>query len=161
MMLQVEQITRLLRSENLPVSLKDFPLSSSLKLLVLAPHPDDFDAIAVMLKYFQENSNEILLLVLTGASSGVNDSFLERPTRQNKEDIRQHEQKKALEFFRFPRSQVRFLRLPEDVNGDLLLDEGCRNIVGKHFREFNPDMITLPFGKDTNESHQRTFTLAR
>jgi LmbE family N-acetylglucosaminyl deacetylase len=159
--LQVEQFTQILKKETSPISLEDYFFSPSLRLLVLAPHPDDFDAIAVMLKYFQANSNQILLLVLTGGSSGVNDSFLEYPTKHRKAKIRETEQIYALEFFGFPLSHVRFLRLSEDEQGDMILDNGCRKSVGKLFQEFDPDMIALPYGEDSNPSHQRTFALAR
>jgi LmbE family N-acetylglucosaminyl deacetylase len=159
--MQVEQFAQLLKKETSPISLEDCSFSSSMRLLVLAPHPDDFDAIAVMLKYFQANGSQILLLVLTGGSSGVTDSFLTQPTRQNKMDIRQTEQIKALEFFGFPLSHVRFLRMPEDQQGEMILDDGCRKIVGKLFQEFGPDMMALPHGDDSNPSHQRTFALAR
>jgi LmbE family N-acetylglucosaminyl deacetylase len=158
--LQVEQFAQILSKQTAPVSLEDCSFSSSLRLLVLAPHPDDFDAIAVMLKYFQANGNPIFLLVLTGGSSGVKDSFLTRPTQQNKANIRETEQINALEFFRFPLTHVRFLRLPEDEQGDMILDNGCRKTVGKRFEEFDPDMMALPYGEDSNPSHQRTFALA-
>ena len=159
--LQVEQFAQIIMKETSSVSLRDYSFSSSLRLLVLAPHPDDFDAIAVMLKYFQANGNPILLLVLTGGSSGVNDSFLENPTKHRKAEIRETEQIKALEFFGFPLSQIRFLRLPEDEQGDMILDDGCRKTVEKFFQEFDPDMMVLPYGEDSNPSHQRTFMLAR
>jgi LmbE family N-acetylglucosaminyl deacetylase len=158
---RVEQFAQITKRETVAVSLGDYSFSSSLRLLVLAPHPDDFDAIAVMLKYFQVNGNPILLLVLTGGSSGVKDSFLEHPTEQRKVKIREAEQINALEFFGFPLSHVRFLRLPEDEQGDMILDDGCRKTVGKFFQEFDPDMIALPYGQDSNPSHQRTFALAR
>lgn len=159
--LQVEQFTQILKKQTTPISLDDCSFSPFLRLLVLAPHPDDFDAIAVMLKYFQVNGNQILLLVLTGGSSGVKDSFLTQPTKQSKVNIRETEQEKALAFFGFPLSHVRFLRLPEDEQGEMILDDGCRKTVRKIFRKFDPDIITLPYGEDSNPSHQRTFALTR
>jgi LmbE family N-acetylglucosaminyl deacetylase len=160
-MFEVEKIAQQIRKETLPISLKDCSFSSSLRLLVLAPHPDDFDAIAVTLKYFQKNGNQILLFVLTGASSGVNDSYLSQPTKERKEKVRENEQKKALEFFGFPISDVKFLYLPEDKNGNMILDNECRLSVGQFFQKFAPDMLMLPHGEDTNQSHQRTYSLAR
>ena len=94
--LQVKQLAQLLKKQISPISLDDYSFSSSLRLLVLAPHPDDFDAIAVMLKYFQANGNPILLLVLIGGSSGVNDSFPENPTKHRKAKNRETEQKMRL-----------------------------------------------------------------
>ena len=94
--IRVEQFAQIIKRETASVSLGDYSFSSSLRLLVMAPHPDDFDAIAVMLKYFQANGNPILLLVLIGGSSGVNDSFPENPTKHRKAKNRETEQKRRL-----------------------------------------------------------------
>jgi len=160
-MREVEKLSLQIRKESRPVSLREYPFSSSLRLLVLAPHPDDFDAIAVTLKFFQENGNPIGLVVLTGASSGVEDAFLSHPTKERKEQIRESEQKDALNFFGLPLSNVTFLRLPEDRHGDLNLNDETRLIVGQLFQDFSPDLIFLPYGEDTNVGHQRAFSLAR
>ena len=45
------------------------------RVLVLAPHPDDFDAIGVTLQYLHKQGNPIYLAVLSGSASGVLDSF--------------------------------------------------------------------------------------
>ena len=150
-----------IQKEKRPVSLRNCSISPELKILVLAPHPDDFDAIAVTLKYFQENGNQILLLVLTGASSGVDDVFLEHPRKENKEKIREEEQKDALKYFGLPLSNGKFLYLREDANGDLVFDDGNRSEIRKYFAEFRPDVMFLPYGEDTNPSHRRTYNLSR
>lgn len=160
-MFEVKQIAQQIQKHKQPISLRDCSISSSLKMLVLAPHPDDFDAIAITLKYFQEIGNQILLLVLTGGSTGVDESFLSHPTKENKEKVREKEQRHSLEYFGLPASNVRFLYLTEDINGDLKLDEACRLAIWQKFEEFKPDAIFLPYGEDTNPSHRRTFTLAR
>jgi len=67
-----------------PIPLTDLVLSADNKILVLAPHPDDFDEVAVTLRYFHSRGHPILLLVLTGASSGVLDSFVDPPTTHKK-----------------------------------------------------------------------------
>lgn len=157
----VENLANQIKKQKQPVSLRDYSISSQLKLMVLAPHPDDFDAISVTLKHFQENGNQILLIVLTGASSGVDDTFLKTQAKEQKEQIRQQEQKEALKYFGLPISNVRFLYMPEDESGDLISDEGCRMTLRKHFEEIQPDAMFLPHGEDTNPSHKRTYELAR
>ena len=60
-----------MRTGNQPTPIRDIGFSPTLRLLVLAPHPDDFDAIAITLRYFQARGNEIHLAVLSGGSQGV------------------------------------------------------------------------------------------
>jgi len=144
-----------------PIDLAQTTLPSNLRLLVLAPHPDDFDEIAVSLKNFQSLGVEIGLLVLTGASSGVLDSFANPPTRESKQAIREREQRAALDFFGLPQKSVKFLYLPEDDHGELALTRSTQETVSTHFKSFNPDIVTLPYGHDTNSGHQRTFLLLR
>jgi LmbE family N-acetylglucosaminyl deacetylase len=160
-MFEAKQLAQQILKGKRPVSLRNCSISPELKILVLAPHPDDFDAITITLKYFQENGNLIFLLVLTGASTGVDDSFLSDPTKENKEKVREIEQKKSLEYFGFPSSNVSFLYLTEDKHGDLILNEECQSTISKKFEEIRPDAIFLPYGKDTNPSHRRTFKLVR
>lgn len=157
----VERFASSLKSRHTPVALAELPIPSSLQILVLAPHPDDFDAVSVTLKHFHENGNEILLAVLTGASSGVLDSFVTPPTRKKKEDTRESEQKRSLEFFGLALAHVRFLRLPEDGDGELILNDNCHAIVEPIFQEFCPDVVICPYGEDTNLSHRNTFALSR
>ena len=44
--------------------------------LVLAPHPDDFDAMGVTLRHFRDRGHDIRLLVLSSSANGVEDSLL-------------------------------------------------------------------------------------
>ena len=144
-----------------PGVLTELEFDRSSRILVLAPHPDDFDEVAVTLKFFFDAGHEIYLVVLTGASSGVLDSFITPSTQERKEDVREEEQINALKFFGFPLSNVRFLRLPEDGAGELILNQHSRAIIAQIFSEQNPDIVSLPYGNDTNISHQRTFELFR
>jgi LmbE family N-acetylglucosaminyl deacetylase len=157
-MLPLDQI-REIQTSGESVLFSELSFRPEQRILVLAPHPDDFDEVAVTLRYFFKLGHPILLLVLTGASSGVLDSFVSPATKSRKEDVREEEQLLALEFFGFPSTNVQFLRLPEDDAGELILDHRCRQIVGDLFRKFNPDIVSLPYGKDTNLSHCRTFEL--
>ncbi len=46
-------------------SLQSFTFSKLLRILVLAPHPDDFDAIGVSMRNFWKNGNPLYLAVAT------------------------------------------------------------------------------------------------
>lgn len=50
---------------NNPLPLQTFAFSKALCLLVLAPHPDDFDAIGVTLRFLRENGNPLYVAVAT------------------------------------------------------------------------------------------------
>lgn len=160
-MLPIGKLCEIEGSINGPTPLTSISFSSELRLFVLAPHPDDFDEVAVTLKHFFDNGNDISHVVLTGAASGVLDTFVTPPTDQNKIEVREQEQNEALHFFGLPLTNVNFLRLPEADDGELLLDHACRDTVAELFSEFDPDIVSLPYGKDSNTGHQRTFALFR
>lgn len=136
-------------------------LTSNARLLFLAPHPDDFDSVAVTLKRFLDNGNDVRLVVLTGGAAGVLDSFASPPTDDRKADVREEEQRAALRFFGLPPANASFLRLPVADDGELLVDDGCRRAVARILREVAPDLVFLPHGEDTNGGHQRACALFR
>jgi len=85
-----------------PASIESIGFSPSLRLLVLAPHPDDFDAIAITLQYFQTRGNETHLAVLSGGSRGVQNNYADPPTRKQKARLREQEQMDSCRFFAPP-----------------------------------------------------------
>ena len=130
-------------------------LSSALRVLVLAPHPDDFDAIAVTLRYLHSQGNPIFVAVVSGSYSGVLDSFV-GPTPEAKRKAREQEQRNSAEFFGLPPENLVFLRLPEDGNGDPIEDDSNETAIRRHMNSVDPDLVFLPHGNDTNVGHQRT-----
>lgn len=132
-----------------------------LKMLVLAPHPDDFDAIGVTMKHFRDNGNPIFLTVISGAASGVEDSFLlERPGK-NKAQIREEEQKESCRFFGLTEKNISFLRLAEDAKGDPEDSPANREKLKTYLMEILPDMVFMPHSNDTNPGHSRTYRMFR
>lgn len=140
---------------NRPLYLNTLQIPDRLRLVVLAPHPDDFDAIGVALRFFRDNGNLIELGVLTSGASGVEDSFCSTPDAVMKARLREDEQRASCRFFGLPESQLGFLRLAEDEKGHLL--ESGENIerVRQYLLEKRPDLVFLPHGNDTNTGHQR------
>ena len=67
-------------TDSKPIALSTLTFSKDLRLLVLGPHPDDFDVIGVTLRYFWEQGNPLFVGVATSGSSGVEDSFCSPPT---------------------------------------------------------------------------------
>ena len=91
-----------------------------MRLLVLAPHPDDFDEIGVTLRFFRDNGNPIFVAVVSSGASGVEDSFCTPPTIEKKAEVREQEQRRSCRFFGLQDTHLDFLRLTEDHNGHIL-----------------------------------------
>lgn len=130
------------------------------KVLVLAPHPDDFDAIAVTLKQIQKQGNEIWLNVLTSGASGVEDSFCTPSTIKNKEQTRENEQVASCKIFGLAESRISFSNLIEAEDGHpTLCPENCDKIESI-LTSIKPDAIFMPHPNDTNPAHQRCYQMA-
>ena len=129
------------------------------KVLVLAPHPDDFDAIAVTLKLFKENGNHIELAVVSGAASGVEQRFCLKHPGLTKEEIREKEQLASCSFFGLDSKHVSFLRLDEDENGDPELSDDNISILQEYLQKIQPEIIFMPHWNDSNPGHQRTYKM--
>lgn len=61
-------------SKSGPRAIPDLSLPGGLKLLVLAPHPDDFDAIGATLRFLSRNRISIDIGVAR-TGSGVEDAY--------------------------------------------------------------------------------------
>lgn len=142
-------------------SLHNFVFSKALRLLVLAPHPDDFDAIGVTLRFFLENQNPIYVAVATSGARGVEDTFCSTPTPQAKTKIREQEQRASCRYFGLPATHLSFLRLAEDQNGNLRDNDANANRVKQHFLNKRPHLVFLPHWHDKNRAHQMVYAMFR
>jgi LmbE family N-acetylglucosaminyl deacetylase len=123
--------------------------------LVLAPHPDDFDVVAITLKVFQTMGSRITLEVLSGGASGVEDEFASG--WEPKTAAREQEQRESCNRFGLPPDELRFHRLLEDAEG--FMDDHLENQNRVHalLDHHAPDGVILPHGNDSNADHRRTF----
>jgi LmbE family N-acetylglucosaminyl deacetylase len=141
-----------------PRSLRALRLPPTLIVLVLGPHPDDFDAVAVTLRLLSENGNPIHVGVVR-SGSGVQDSYCSPPTLDAKAAVREAEQRRSCRFFGLPEESLTFLQLDEDEEEQP--KESPENL--RRLREFilsvRPDVVVLPHGDDTNAGHQRIFSM--
>ncbi len=142
-----------------PLRLENVALPSFLRVVVVAPHPDDFDAIAVTLRHLQRNGNPIDLLVLTSGNSGVEDDYATAHLPLTKAEIREREQRASCTLFGLPGNRLRFLRLATDADGHLHEDEANFATLRDALLPRHPDLVFLPHGNDTNADHQRTCAL--
>lgn len=145
-----------------PVALEKISFPAGLSLLVLAPHPDDFDAVAVCLKFFHKQGAVIHLAVLTSSAEGVQDGYKQAYTRAEKEGLREDEQRASCAFFGLPSENIVFLNLAVDEHGELRLDdEENQAAVRAQLLHAKPDIVFMPHGNDSNLTHQRTYALFR
>jgi LmbE family N-acetylglucosaminyl deacetylase len=146
---------------NRPIFLDALRLSPDLRLVVLAPHPDDFDAMGVTLRFFRENGNRIEVAVLSSAASGVEDDFCPPATPALKAEVREREQRASCRFFGLPDNRLTFLRLQEDEEGQILETDKNVDHVRRYLAARRPDMVFLPHGNDTNADHRWTYETFR
>jgi LmbE family N-acetylglucosaminyl deacetylase len=131
------------------------------RILVLGPHPDDFDAIGVTLRLLADNGNPLHAgVVRTG--SGVLDTYRPGLTPEMKADIREGEQRDSLRFFGLPDADVTFLSLDND-DGEGQLCETPKNLAAlkKFVNAHAPDVLFLPHGNDTNSAHRALYAMVR
>jgi LmbE family N-acetylglucosaminyl deacetylase len=141
------------------ISLESFSFPSALELLVLAPHPDDFDAIGVTLRFFRDNGNPVHIVVATSGASGVEDSFCSSPTLTGKTALREKEQRASCKFFGLPETNLEFLRLTEDEAGHPLHNVTHTERIRQAILTRRPALVFLPHGHDTNPGHQRIYAM--
>lgn len=143
-----------------PVSLPSLALPEALRLAVVAPHPDDFDAIGITLRFFKDRGDAIHAIVChTG--SGVEDSFCSPPTLAAKQAIREQEQRDSLRFFGLPDANLVFLDLDRDPSDDDQPFDHTANLeqLAAAILPFRPDIVFLPHGNDTNSGHRKIYTM--
>lgn len=139
--------------ESTPRSIRDVGIDRSLRLLVLAPHPDDFDAIGVTLRFLSGNGNP-LQVVVACTSSGVPDSHGSGLTRAAMTRLREREQRDSARFFGLPEGNLTFLHL---INGhdDQPVDAAeNRDTLAGIVQQHAPDIVFMPHGNDTNSAHR-------
>ena len=142
-----------------PLFMKDLQVPSALKVLVLAPHPDDFDAIAITMRLLRDNGNEIHVAVISSSASGVEDSFCLKHPGNTKAEIREKEQRDSCRFFGLPDERLEFLRLGEDKNGDPEDSLSNTDIIRKFVGKIRPDIVFMPHYNDSNQGHRRSFAM--
>ena len=130
----------------------DFP--PGLRVLVLAPHPDDFDETGVTLRRLQERDAKITLLVCSSSANGVEDAFCRPRTEEAKAALREEEQRASLRFFGLDEGRAEFLRLATGPGGYLLDAPGSFGVLAEKAAALRPALLFLPHGRDSNPDHR-------
>lgn len=146
----------------LPLPLSDLRLPAGCPVAVIAPHPDDFDAIGVTLRRLREAGHPLAVTVLTSAS-GVEDVYCgpRSPTPELKAEIRRAEQRRSCGFFGLPPECLEFPECEQD--GDWQVLESPRNaaLLREFLQRTAAEIVFLPHGNDTNRGHQCCWALFR
>lgn len=145
----------------MPEDLTSAPVVCPISILVLAPHPDDFDAMGVTLKYFHDKGSEIHLAVVSSGVGGVDDSACDPPTIANKIALRQAEQLASCDYFGLARQHVTFLPLVEDDTHHPMDSAENLAIIREFFVSIHPETVFLPHGNDKNATHRLTYRFFR
>ena len=132
---------------------------AGLRALVLAPHPDDFECIAATMRHLSAAGVTVELAVVTGAASGVDDSFCRPSTAANKAAIREAEQRAGCRLFGLADENLRFLYLEEDEEGHPCDNEHNVAAVRCSLDDVDPDLVFLPHPADTNAGHRRVYRM--
>lgn len=139
-----------------PVLLTGLSLPLHMCVAVLAPHPDDFDAIAVAIRYLAEQGHDIHVAVLTTGANGIEEGWNGTSGTESKAAIREAEQRESCAFFGLPPDRLTFLRLWE-ANNNPSTDEIDYKKLQSYVRSKSPDLVFLPHGNDSNHTHRRTY----
>lgn len=143
-----------------PADLRQIVWPEKLRLLVTAPHPDDFDAIGVTLAYMREQGHE-LHVVVAETGSGIDKVYGAGMTREDRSLLRVREQTGSFRFFGLPQTHFRFLKLNNADDDQVADDEENRDFLEKLVRDIRPDMLFMPHGNDTNRAHRAMYTMMK
>ena len=135
-----------------PLLLPELALPAQLRIVVLAPHPDDFDAIGLSLRFLHRQGHVIHVAVVTAGASGVEDGCGGAHTVAQKAALREAEQRASCAYFGLAPDRLAFLRLWE--GGD---DATDRERLRDYLRAKQPQLVFMPHGNDTNRTHRRVY----
>lgn len=144
-----------------PFELTELDLPGHGDLAVLAPHPDDFDAIAVTMRHFARRGWRIRLAVLTTGASGVEDGYRGALTIADKAALREVEQRASCQAFGLLPEDVHFLRLDGEDGDAFEVDAASVARVRAFLRGAQPTLVFMPHGDDRNLAHRHTWELFR
>lgn len=144
-------------SASTPIALSELVLPADRQVVVLAPHPDDFDAIAVALGFLQEQGHCLHLAVLTAGAGGITDGWEGVHGVERKAAVREAEQRASCRLFGLPEERIHFLRLWEQDANEA--DDYTR--LRSYLLERQPHLVLMPHGNDANRTHRRTYESVR
>lgn len=149
-----------LTSGDRPRAISDLTLSSRWRVLLLGPHPDDFDAVAVTLKYLTEKGGSLDVAVAR-TGGGVEEAYRPGASLADNADLRQREQENSARFFGLAENRLTFFDLARNPKDQPVDTPENQAVIEAILAEIAPDIVFLPHGNDTNTGHQVMYSLLR
>ncbi len=143
-----------------PCAVGELSFPAGLRMLVLAPHPDDFDAIGVTLRSFGQNGNTLAVGVAR-TGGGVEDTYRPGLSLADKAVLRDREQRSSLRFFGLPEDGLTFLSLENDDEDQPIDTPANRDALAAFVSAKTPDIVFLPHGNDTNSGHRAMYSMVK
>ena len=140
--------------------LTDLPLSDGLRLLVLAPHPDDFDTIGVTLRFLHKKGH-LLNVGVMRTGGGVENGYRSDLTLKDKASLREREQRASARFFGLPDQCLTFFALANSADDEVMDTPANQTALAEFVSQTAPDIVFLPHGNDTNSAHQAMYAMFR
>lgn len=142
-----------------PLVLRELHLPTPLEIAILAPHPDDFDAIGVTLRRLYDQGHSLHLAVLTTGANGVEEGWEGLHDDAARAAVREAEQRASCQFFGLPPDRLCFLRLWEQPEDSVATrhDLYDRARLRDYLHAVRPNLVFLPHGNDSNRTHRRTY----
>lgn len=144
---------------------RKMPIPPSGRVLVLGPHPDDPDGVAITARLLMRSGCEIWFAVISLSPAGVEDEYARRGSRggfslsaEAKAEIRRQEQICSAKGFGLPTDKLVFLGMEE---GSALDSSQNRSLLKDFLNSVLPDLVILPIGKDPNRTHSWTYRFFR
>lgn len=135
------------------------------KVLVLGPHPDDPESVAITCRLLMQCGCDIWYAIVSISPSGVRDEYAQRwqnsdsiPLEDKKIQIRRREQIQSAEMFGLTANKLAFLCIEEDEKLD---SPENRARINNHLESLVPDIVIMPIGKDTNQTHAWVYQIFR
>lgn len=138
--------------------MREWPLPDGLRMMVLAPHPDDFDAIGVTLKHLCRLGHALQVAV-ADTGSGIQDSYLGGLTKEERTRLRRSEQQASARFFGLGAQELTFMSLKNGESDQVSDDSANLEKIGELIIRHEPDLIFLPHGNDSNSAHRAMYSL--
>ncbi|OGP74628.1 MAG: hypothetical protein A2V86_06940 [Deltaproteobacteria bacterium RBG_16_49_23] len=140
-----------------------FPASG--KVLVLGPHPDDPESVAITCRILMRLGCDLWATIVSMSPFGVEDEYAQRwqnndsiSLQKKKIEIRRREQTSATEMFGLTPDRLTFLGIEENQGLDSP-DSSAK--IRDHFISMAPDIVIMPIGKDPNRTHARVYQVFR
>ncbi len=135
------------------------------KVLIIGPHPDDPEGVAITCRLLMQSGCNIWFAIMSLSPAGVEDEYARRWSSSDffsiqgkKSEIRRREQISSAEMFGLTQDRLVFLGMEEDPTLDSWQN---RCLLKNHLESMAPDIVIMPMGKDPNQTHSWTYQLFR